>query len=357
MDVKATITKASQTGNKKYVEYHILVQLPFRKYVVKKRYSEFVGLAKDMKKDMCTDDFPFEIPPKTYSCSGIPNIFSNSSINDNELLGFRTQVFNKLLLDIISDLLWRRCRLFIEFLELPSSVFDDFDSQNGAEHMYMKRELNINDENDWMEIMRECKSLVDDPTVKNVTIVRTRLNGLKQALETFGKDLEPDEYNRRQMLLSLVSKELSIRDGRAFNNNKYSGQHGNSKELDAEESTIEGSSSSITENPYKSRMRIFGSGDGGIGDATRPAQETEFTRNMNDKELLTVQQHQIKSQDDTHLASLYETIKKQKQIGMIINDELGYHNSILDEISNGVDSTGNKVKIASEKTQKMNYSL
>ncbi|PWN23896.1 Phox-like protein [Microstroma glucosiphilum] len=74
-----------------------------------------------------------------------------------------------------------------------------------------------------------------------------------------------------------------------------------------------------------------------------PAQETDETRPLDDASLLASQQSQFDRQD-AQLDSLAAILRRQKQMGMAINQELVEQNELLDTLDGEVQNTQSKMK-------------
>jgi regulator of vacuolar morphogenesis len=74
-----------------------------------------------------------------------------------------------------------------------------------------------------------------------------------------------------------------------------------------------------------------------------PAQETDETRPLDDTSLLASQQSQFDRQD-AQLDSLAAILRRQKQMGMAINQELLEQNELLDTLDGEVQNTQSKMK-------------
>ncbi|KAJ1920353.1 hypothetical protein H4219_001328 [Mycoemilia scoparia] len=87
--------------------------------------------------------------------------------------------------------------------------------------------------------------------------------------------------------------------------------------------------------------RIFGNSNR----SPSPPQETDMTRTMDNQEVLQLQTTMMDTQDK-HVASLSHTLQRQREIGLSIGQELEMHNQLLDELSEDIDRTGNKLNAA-----------
>jgi regulator of vacuolar morphogenesis len=80
--------------------------------------------------------------------------------------------------------------------------------------------------------------------------------------------------------------------------------------------------------------RVFG--------AAAAAQETEATRPLDNQSLLQLQEQQVHQQDE-QLEELTAVLRRQKQIGIVIGDEIQKQITMLDEFDADLDQFGNKM--------------
>ncbi|PWN34373.1 endosomal t-SNARE [Meira miltonrushii] len=118
------------------------------------------------------------------------------------------------------------------------------------------------------------------------------------------------------------------------------------------------------ENSYTSRRYMPGSlpssTEGGVGSFTRtlgtkpkePAKETDATRTLDDRGLMTSQQAQMDTQD-RQLEGLAAILRRQKAMGLAINQELSEQTELLDELDGQVDQTQGKMRQADKKMDKL----
>ncbi|KAL5255116.1 hypothetical protein ACHWQZ_G014526 [Mnemiopsis leidyi] len=137
------------------------------------------------------------------------------------------------------------------------------------------------------------------------------LNALQRELQSdkASKKLSPKEYDRRNNMLN-EAKIRKIQIAKAF-----------------EETRASGSSR-------------FG---GGISNRGYEAEENERTQGYSNRELLSQQQQAMADQDEG-LARISNIVKRQKEIGLAIGDEIDGQNELIDEITEKTDSTGNRLK-------------
>lgn len=83
------------------------------------------------------------------------------------------------------------------------------------------------------------------------------------------------------------------------------------------------------------------------------AQETEVTRPLDNQQLLVVHQKIIRKQDQ-ELEMLASVVRRQKEIGMAISDEVEFQNGLLEEVDESISRTAVNMKIAERKLKKLN---
>lgn len=118
------------------------------------------------------------------------------------------------------------------------------------------------------------------------------------------------------------------------------------------------------ENSYSAKRYMPGSlpssSTEGVGSFTRtlgtkpkgPAQETNTTRTLDDRGLMSSQQAQMDTQD-RQLEGLAAILRRQKAMGLAINQELSEQTELLDELDGQVDQTQNKMRQADRKMDKL----
>ena len=137
------------------------------------------------------------------------------------------------------------------------------------------------------------------------------LNALQRELQNdkVSKKLSPKEYDRRNNMLN-EAKIRKIQIGKSF-----------------EQTRSAGSSSFRT----------------GISNRGYVADENERTQGYSNAELLSQQQQTIKEQDQG-LSRISNIVKRQKEIGLTIGDEIDGQNELIEEITEKTDSTGGRIQ-------------
>lgn len=88
----------------------------------------------------------------------------------------------------------------------------------------------------------------------------------------------------------------------------------------------------------------FGAKPARVFGAPKPV-ETEETRPLDDQGLLQLQQHKMTAQDQS-LEQLSTILRRQKQIGVAIHNEVSEQDEMLDDLNNQVDNVGGRLKKA-----------
>lgn len=96
--------------------------------------------------------------------------------------------------------------------------------------------------------------------------------------------------------------------------------------------------------------------DGGIPTRTlgskQPLQESDLTRTLDDRGLMSSQKCQMDAQD-RQLDGLAAVLRRQKAMGLAINQELGEQADLLDDLDQNVDQTQNKMRGAERQMDKL----
>ncbi|KAH8110950.1 hypothetical protein DFH11DRAFT_729191 [Phellopilus nigrolimitatus] len=82
-------------------------------------------------------------------------------------------------------------------------------------------------------------------------------------------------------------------------------------------------------------------------DEPPPSPETEA-----DSTTMLQQQRLLMDEQDAHLDHLSHSVGRQRDISLQINDELGVHTGLLDDLDHGLDNTHNRLRGARKKLEK-----
>lgn len=82
-----------------------------------------------------------------------------------------------------------------------------------------------------------------------------------------------------------------------------------------------------------------------------PAPETDKTRELDNQGVLLLQRREMDSQDEA-LDQLAAIIRRQKEMGMEINDEVERQNEMLNQLDEDTDRVQGKLKVANNRIKK-----
>lgn len=311
--------------------YDISVRLPLRSFVISKRYSDFTKLIQDLSDDIgiSYQQFPYEIPSKTAFWLG----------SSQGVVSERQKGLAKFLNELLADKEFQNHRILHEFLQLPKGFkvtlsSHDNDTKDRDTYMY-----NVSGEllslEQWKQYfwrfdsrIRETKNQL--PNVKNI---RERLS----IRNFFVKHILPNLNKLNEVLMQLDKN--NVMEEKEFC--KWRDMLDNLNQ-DAEfivQSLITPVLPTSDEIPNRSR-RVFGSNE-----LLDEAKERPSTSGLGDQQLLQ-HQTQISRDQDQEVSDLRKIIRRQKEIGILINREVEEQNQMLDNFVEEVDQTDDKLRKA-----------
>lgn len=371
IDIEVTIPSTSiETQGGPYTLYHILIRHNLRSYQLFKRYSEFVTLVKDLEnevKQVC----PFKIPGK--------QLFKRT-VSSPELTLERKNGLELFLKSVINDkdLKWRSSFSFLEFLQLAPGTFNDknnINNDDGRNKILLnaswslsssKQNETITDSAIWLDTIRECKSLLqqarshvlESPSEsrKCLIMVGSKVTPLIKGLEYSSKNqsLGTGELRRRGDLLLSLRREYGELDTLIQRSTSHDYETGigstTSSNLPGSfpNNLIGNNNNNINGNNPNSLFseatarRVLGKTIG----------ETKRTKNLNNQELLQLEKSDFEKQDES-LKELRKIVQRQKEIGLVIHDEIILQNELLDGLDDDVENSKRKLTQVRKKADKL----
>eukprot|EP00736_Rhodelphis_marinus_P007172 Rmarinus@m.7115 len=191
-------------------------------------------------------------------------------------------------------------------------------------------------EGEWLTAYNNTLSLADE--IEQLLQERNRLRS--RNVNTTKKTMQLKNHlrqlqNELEVLRKLLTKE---RRSSKFSDREYN------RRLNLIEALVNRKDQMAEEMDFKSlardheRGRLLGDYDDEIS-----AVETDRTRPLDNGQLVSYQQDIMRKQDE-HLDKLSHSVLTTKHVTQQIHDELDVHNRLLDELEEGVDSTGSKIK-------------
>ncbi|GJJ09432.1 hypothetical protein Clacol_003654 [Clathrus columnatus] len=330
---------------KTHVVYHIQVQTSVRSWQLWRRYSEFVELHNELR-TMTSSEPPVSLPPKH------PLSFSRQN---PIIIEERQSGLERYLREIVAskDSRWRETRVFNEFLEVPFTSHASVDRPSSQqftlsswldEHSSLQALVR-----DVMADITKRNSLVDMGDVpasqasnvsakRKLVILLDKLGILAKGLEELSNQgLAPGELQRRNDMIARLQDDCERLQKMvsAIRSTRQVGVIGQTPSSQADREALLSSSQS---KPYTMNVsRVFG--------AKQAPEETEQTRPLDNHGLLGLQKLQMEQQDD-QVARLTTILRRQKQLGTAISQEIEEQNELLDDLTRSVDVTAQKLSTA-----------
>ena len=370
--LEISIPSASTTtpsNGKPYTAYHVNLQLPLRKHEIKKRYTDFENLHKELSSQTGQAP-PAPLPAKSWL---------RRTVNSEGLTEERRQGLEKYLKSIIEsdDARWRSSSAWRSFLNLPSGT--NTISANGTLSSSRRRESTggIKDPNEWLDVHRELKSQIQSARKQlkqreaattaqaqhslsadaKASLVRaaTSITQLDDGLRSISdaskgddagwggsKRLGDGEIRRRRDLVGAAKKEVEgleglLRSMATKNTNTTSAIHTGAAATAADKEGLWKGTSAA-----KPSGRVLGG----------PLKETERTRELDNSGVLQLQQ-QVMEEQDEDVMSLGKTVSKLKDMGIMMEEELTIQNGMLNMLEEDADRVKGKVDVARERIKKI----
>ncbi|KAI5853566.1 Phox homologous domain-containing protein [Tricharina praecox] len=355
-----TTSESAEGGSKQYTLYHILWRLPMRSNYVKKRYNDFTALHKDLETHTGQSP-PHPIPPKHYFGSTVGNPARTEE---------RRAALESYLHAILSspDSRWRDSPVWRSFLALPAAAV-----AGASDNTFSSRLPSgpITDPTHWLDSHRELKTLLHDARIflskrdgANTTaeqheasaaakrcLVKASaiISALDQGLQAVAlaqqrekeKSHHPDylldgEIRRRRDLVAAARQERDALESLASVK-----RHANNNQ-NASHPTATADKSSLLFSARAGGGRVLGA----------PLPETERTRELGNDGVLQLQKTMLQEQD-VGVESLFNIVRRQKQMGLAIGEELETQKELLERLGEDVDRVDKKTKIAKKRADRI----
>ncbi|CAG8629900.1 17991_t:CDS:1 [Cetraspora pellucida] len=355
---------------KPHIVYRVEVHAEVRTWSIWKRYSEFDELNDKLVRLFPNNPPPFEIPAKHYF---------QSTLGNPVLVEERRRGLEDYLNGILfhKDACWRETEDWKEFLSIPTGRPLDTTTMYSSESW-------LDEYHQVQAITKEIRSLINRREThiarnevqashncsvqakKSLTTLGVRtsqlesgLIGLAKGTGRDGRIMSEGELRRRQDLLNdlkdekdtltklvlahrpdinKVTKPASSVDRAALFRAPV-----RQRSLPAIGNNgigVSANDSSIVQKAPASR-RVF-------GNSRAMTVETEATRGLDNKGLVELQKQTMEDQD-RHAEQFSAVLNRHKHIGIAIGQELEIQNRMLSELSENVDQTASKLRVATKK--------
>lgn len=364
VEISIPNTSISNTP-KPYTLYNITLRLPLRTLTVQKRYSDFTALHDTLTSQSGAPP-PAPLPQKSW----FSKTTSNPNLTEERRKGLETylQTINQL-----EDHRWRNTSGWRSFLNLPSNT-----SSKSSLTSNLRSAVSgpgsgapITDPVVWLDHHRELKSQLHDARLyltkrdqataaqaqhesgaqakKCLVRAGTMLASLEQGLKSLGADawgsekLGEGELRRRRDLLASVRREKEGLEN--LLSAMITKSHVDKTIATAQEKTdLVGSSSASS--ALKPATGASGGGGRVLG------RETAKTRALDNQGVLQLQQQYMQEQDED-IMTLAQAVRRQKELGVAIQEELVVQNEMLGLLDEDVTRVQGKIDVAKKRIAKI----
>ena len=368
ISVPTTSLHNPQDNSKPYTLYNITLRLPLRSFVVQKRYNDFVALHHSLT-SLVGSPPPEPLPAKSWI---------KSTVSSPELTERRRISLERYLRAIAEspDRRWRDTPAWRTFLNLPggsaSAASASGVSVDGRIPAIGLRDANVaaaSDPGTWLDLLREMKTALHEARValgrrdsatengarveagsqakRALVKAGSLLNSLNDGLRILkdSQRLAEGELRRRRDLLLAARVE---RDGL----DKLSAS------LAASGAVAGGGRQGLAS--ASERNALMGNGGPSLAGGPRmggrvlgaPLPETERTRELDNEGVLLLQR-QVMDEQEQDVESLAKIVRRQREMGIAIYDEVSRQIDMLDRLDTDTDIVGRKLDVAKDRAKKL----
>jgi regulator of vacuolar morphogenesis len=394
-----SLSAPTPSSPKVWTQYHLTITTPLRKSVLLKRYSDFVALH-DALKSSCGAAPPATLPSKSWFSRTV----DNPDLTESRRAGLEAYVRD---IEAAPDAKWRESnpyRLFLNFPPSSQATSAKRSSQSSASAEDAAAAPPAMSSAAWLDLHAAMKQHIQDARaalarresaanttgaheasaaakkalVKAHTLILRLSEGLK-GLEGGGgggrgrgggERLGEGEVRRRRDLVARARKEREALEGvlnawvgvRALASSGAAGEAGMGTgtgtgmknelfagaKMGTSPSTAAGSTTMPGAFPGPAPFTRTGRVIGGP-----PAKETGRTRELDNTGVLQLQE-QIMRDQDMDVEELGKVVRRMREMGVAINEELIEQTALLDVVDQDVDRVEGKVNIAKRRLKRIN---
>ncbi|KAK4114395.1 Phox-like protein [Canariomyces notabilis] len=343
-------------SRKPYTLYNLTIRLPLRSFVVQKRYSDFASLHSELTRQAGGVPPPCPLPAKSWF---------RSTVSSPEFTEDRRAGLERYLRAIAEppDRRWRDTPAWRAFLNLPPAGSVSVSGLSVDGRAVGLREQNMAagaaDPGTWLDMHRELKAALHD--------ARVALGRRDNALEN-GTRVEAGAQAKRALikagsLLAALGDGLALRRRRdliAAARVERDGLDKLSSSMAVGGGAAGGSEGGVATASDRAAL-LGGGGGGGKQSMSRPAgrvlggaplPETERTREL-DNEGMVQLQRDVMQEQDAEVEALARIVRRQKEMGLAINDEVNRQIDMLDKLNEDVDVVGRKLGVAKDRVKRL----
>ncbi|MCJ1254786.1 hypothetical protein MMC24_002602 [Lignoscripta atroalba] len=369
---------------KPYTVYNITLRLPLRSFVVQKRYSDFTALHTTLTSQAGSPP-PAPLPQKSW----FSRTTSNPALTEERRKGLETYLRT---INTCDDLRWRNTSAWRTFLNLPSSTLSTKSSTATSTaasglHSALTSSGPITDPVLWLDCHRELRTFLHDARlsltrrdqqtqgsttittspqaqhessahakkclVKAGSMIGALEQGLKRQQDEWGSEkLGEGEVRRRKDLISSAKKE---REGLEGLLNAMAAKSRVDATVQDKQALLESSGTGLANggapnnhnhNHNQSNNSRRRQGGRVLG------KETTQTRELDNQGVLQLQKQLMHEQDEDVLV-LAKAVRRQRELGVAINEELEVQKVMLEMMDEDVTRVAGKIDVARKRVGKI----
>ncbi|KAL4923665.1 uncharacterized protein BDV17DRAFT_285261 [Aspergillus undulatus] len=377
-------TTTTSTTSPPFTIYNITLRLPLRSFALSKRYSDFTTFHTTLT-SQTTSPPPTPLPSKSW----FSNTVSNASLRESRRQGLESYLRS---INEASDPQWRNSPAWRAFLNLPSLGTNNSENISASSARLHAAATGpsalsgaggepISDPTLWLDCYRDMKSQLHDarlhltrrdqettPQRQHESSARAksslvRAGSLITALEDGLKRIGESNTNidgvskGRAMQTSSALGDGEIRRRKDLLINARKEKDGLEHLLNAmaAKSRVDNAVASIKDK----EALTGGAGGSGAGGGRRPTRsgrvlgkETEQTRELDNQGVVQLQRDMMQEQD-LSVEELMKVVRRQKELGIQINEELEVQNEMLRMVDEDATRLQSKIDVGKKRLGKI----
>ena len=358
VEISIPNTSIISNTSKPYTVYNISLRLPLRSFTLQKRFSEFTTFHSSITSEAGAAP-PSPLPAKSWFTRTV----SNPDLTEHRRQGLETYLQA---INTSEDQRWRNTTAWKSFLNLPSNATSRY-SASAELHSALVgprgKGAPTTDPVVWLDQYRELKSQLHDARLaltrrdqattaqsqhenaaaakKCLVKAGTTIAALDKGLQNLGGDswsggkLGEGEMARRRDMVKNARRE---REGLE---NLLNAMVAKSKVDET-----------VANAPEKDKAKLFGGGGGPKPSGRVLGRETDRTRALDNRGVVSLQQ-QIMQEQDEDVMALAKAVARQKELGLAIHQELAEQQELLDALDEDVDRVQAKLHVAGNRIKKI----
>ncbi|KAJ2380511.1 hypothetical protein H4S02_006650 [Coemansia sp. RSA 2611] len=398
-----------------HVAYGLQVQGPVRSWSVWHRYSDFLMLAYELSREFPGIEAPSTLPPKSMT-SWFNKLPAIGSSNDIEFIEERRRALERYIQSMVvcDDDRWRKSDSLQGFLAPASKGSRYLAGKNvppgisasvseagsvNSDTSWVTPASWLNDHHDTEQIIRDIRQSIlhrenaltrNEISASHQSLLQAKrqlaelgrhTKILESGLEQLKTKLTSGELLRRQDMLMRLNEDkanltqivtgpgtVSANGDRAALLDGASPGSGSTRVIGRAGNGAAAGSGGPCRMPGAMPPRMQGLAQQGMGDSgsaaqqaprsrrifgnSNPPQETNETRGLDNQGLLQLQDQRMQEQDQ--MAAQFSTLlRRQREMGVAIGNELDLQNQLLTELDQDMDRTGNKITAARRQANRL----